>query len=190
LLQFAGQDVSEVLSDSSIHSHSDVAYDLLQQYWVGELPTASLKQKKNDDKPLGEESQEFLNLDQPLFYQLWTAKFSKHFYLEQVHIPRHVAHSVPLFANPFLDLLSKTPWFVIPLIWCPVSFWLAYSASTALGVLQTFLCYFAGLTVWSLLEYTLHRFLFHMDSILPDHPYAFLTHFIFHGIHHFMPMDR
>ena len=36
----------------------------------------------------------------------------------------------------------------------------------------------------------MHRFLFHIDEYLPDKP-AFLTlHFLMHGIHHYLPMDR
>ncbi|RMD43781.1 hypothetical protein DV735_g1388, partial [Chaetothyriales sp. CBS 134920] len=34
------------------------------------------------------------------------------------------------------------------------------------------------------------RFLFHLDKFLPDHPYALTLHFVLHGIHHYLPMDR
>ena len=36
----------------------------------------------------------------------------------------------------------------------------------------------------------MHRFLFHLDDFLPDHPYALTLHFLLHGIHHYVPMDR
>jgi hypothetical protein len=51
-------------------------------------------------------------------------------------------------------------------------------------------CFFFGNFCWTLLEYGFHRFLFHVDRILPDTP-AFLTlHFLMHGVHHYLPMDR
>lgn len=38
-------------------------------------------------------------------------------------------------------------------------------------------------------EYGLHRWLFHLDEYLPNHPVAILTHFLLHGVHHIVPMD-
>jgi 4-hydroxysphinganine ceramide fatty acyl 2-hydroxylase len=54
----------------------------------------------------------------------------------------------------------------------------------------SFVCFGIGNLIWTLFEYGFHRFLFHVDRVLPDHP-AFLTlHFLMHGIHHYLPMDR
>lgn len=52
------------------------------------------------------------------------------------------------------------------------------------------LCFFTGNVIWTLLEYTLHRFLFHVDHYLPDQNWALLLHFLLHGIHHYLPMDQ
>lgn len=53
-----------------------------------------------------------------------------------------------------------------------------------------FACFLVGNLAWTLLEYGFHRFLFHVDRLLPDMP-AFLTlHFLMHGVHHYLPMDR
>ena len=41
-----------------------------------------------------------------------------------------------------------------------------------------------------MLEYGLHRFLFHIDEWLPDRPLFLTLHFLLHGIHHYLPMDR
>jgi sterol desaturase/sphingolipid hydroxylase (fatty acid hydroxylase superfamily) len=51
-------------------------------------------------------------------------------------------------------------------------------------------CFFAGNIIWTILEYTLHRFLFHVDHHLPEANWALLLHFLLHGIHHYLPMDR
>ena len=47
-----------------------------------------------------------------------------------------------------------------------------------------------GNLFWTFIEYVMHRFLFHLDDLLPDHPYALTLHFLLHGIHHYVPMDR
>jgi len=52
------------------------------------------------------------------------------------------------------------------------------------------ICFFIGNVIWTILEYTLHRFLFHVDHYLPDANWAMLLHFLLHGVHHYLPMDR
>lgn len=55
---------------------------------------------------------------------------------------------------------------------------------------KTMICFFIGNIIWTFLEYTLHRFLFHIDEWLPDKPLFILLHFMMHGVHHYLPMDR
>ena len=43
---------------------------------------------------------------------------------------------------------------------------------------------------WTLLEYFLHRVVFHIDSALPDQRLFILIHFFVHGIHHYLPSDK
>ena len=51
--------------------------------------------------------------------------------------------------------------------------------------------FISGLLAWTLMEYTLHRFLFHAeDKWLPHNNLAMTMHFLFHGIHHAFPMDK
>ena len=47
-----------------------------------------------------------------------------------------------------------------------------------------------GIVVWTFIEYTVHRFVFHIDALLPNHPKAFVAHFLLHGVHHYLPMDK
>jgi len=58
------------------------------------------------------------------------------------------------------------------------------------SVVKVMLCFFLGNLVWTILEYTLHRFLFHVDHWLPDKPLFLMLHFTMHGVHHYLPMDR
>lgn len=131
----------------------------------------------------------FLDLNKPLLMQVFYGGFSKDFYLDQVHRPRHYGKgSAPLFGN-FLEGLSLTPWWVVPTVWLPPNmyfFYLGWCGQSHLTALSLWVC---GLFVWTLVEYCLHRFLFHLDGYLPDHPAALTLHFLLHGIHHYLPMD-
>jgi len=131
----------------------------------------------------------FLDLSKPLLLQVLFGGFSKEFYLDQVHRPRHYGKgSAPLFGN-FLEPLSLTPWWVVPVIWLPVNFYIFYLGWVNQAKLTALSFWVLGLFVWTFLEYCLHRFLFHLDGYLPDHPIALAFHFLFHGIHHYLPMD-
>jgi 4-hydroxysphinganine ceramide fatty acyl 2-hydroxylase len=134
----------------------------------------------------------FLDLSRPLFSQIWFGGFSKDFYLDQVHRPRHYkgGQSAPLFGN-FLEPLSKTPWWLIPTLWLPCVAYGTYLARQGLGSTFELASYWIfGLALWSFVEYCLHRFLFHLDDYLPDNRVGITLHFLLHGIHHYLPMDK
>lgn len=132
----------------------------------------------------------FLDLTRPLLPQVLFGNFSKEFYLDQVHRPRHYGKgSAPLFGN-FLEPLSLTPWWLVPLVWLPPNMFLFYIGFVNQSKLTALSLWVFGLCVWTFVEYCLHRFLFHLDGYLPDHPAALTLHFLLHGIHHYLPMDR
>ncbi|EFQ33398.1 cytochrome b5-like Heme/Steroid binding domain-containing protein [Colletotrichum graminicola] len=134
----------------------------------------------------------FLDLSRPLFPQIWYGGFSKEFYLDQVHRPRHYkgGESAPLFGN-FLEPLSKTPWWVVPLAWLPPVAYSLYLAREGMkSTMEESLYFGLGLFLWTLIEYILHRFLFHLDQWLPDNRVGITAHFLLHGIHHYLPMDK
>ncbi|KPM44983.1 Ceramide very long chain fatty acid hydroxylase SCS7 [Neonectria ditissima] len=134
----------------------------------------------------------FLDLSRPLFPQIWFGGFSKEFYLDQVHRPRHYkgGQSAPLFGN-FLEPLSKTPWWLIPTIWLPcIGYGLSQAAQGYENQIYTFVYWLFGFFIWSIVEYILHRFLFHLDYYLPDNRVGITLHFLLHGIHHYLPMDK
>lgn len=133
----------------------------------------------------------FLDLSRPLLMQVWNGGFSKDFYLEQVHRPRHYkgGDSAPLFGN-FLEPLTKTPWWVVPMVWLPpVTYGTVISAQQLPGAAMA-AYWLLGLGIWTIVEYGLHRCLFHLDYYLPDNRVAITLHFLLHGIHHYLPMDR
>jgi len=108
----------------------------------------------------------FLDLSKPLLMQVWGGGFSKEFYLEQVHKPRHYkgGESAPLFGN-FLEPLSKTPWWVVPIVWLPWISYGLYRANEGMENTATTASWAVlGLCIWSLVEYGMHRCLFHVDE--------------------------
>lgn len=134
---------------------------------IATTPTASeedLYRETDAAKDFSEH--EFLNLDKPLLMQVWNSGFKKDFYLEQVHRARQYKNggSAPLFGNQ-LEFLSKTAWWVIPVVWLPC---VAYGSWYAYGGLPSALQFVAywmtGFGLWSLIEYGMHRGLFHVDK--------------------------
>lgn len=108
----------------------------------------------------------FLDLSKPLFLQVWNGGFSKQFYLDQVHRPRHYkgGASAPLFGN-FLEPLTKTPWWMVPTLWLPCVAYGTYLASQGFQSPFALAGYWVfGVFLWTLIEYCLHRFLFHLDE--------------------------
>jgi 4-hydroxysphinganine ceramide fatty acyl 2-hydroxylase len=212
VLEYGGKDITTILKDEASHTHSEAAYEVLDDSLVGFMATPKavgteakgtltdqtvhlpptqeglneLKENGAANKvPLyattGLSSAEdlsketdliddyktykFLDLNKPLLMQVWFGGFSKDFYLEQVHRPRHYkgGESAPLFGN-FLEPLSKTPWWVIPLVWLPPVSYGTYIARAGCSSLGEEVAYwFLGLFLWTLVEYLLHRFLFHLD---------------------------
>jgi len=255
VLEYGGRDVTKILKDEASHTHSEAAYEVLDDSFVGFVATpkvidtavksthpdqivplpptqaglAELKENgvgakvpvyattglsseddlsKETDLVNDYKTHKFLDLNKPLLMQVWFGGFEKDFYLEQVHRPRHYkgGESAPLFGN-FLEPLSKTPWWVIPIVWLPPVSYGTYIARAGCSSLAEEVEYwFLGLFLWTLVEYILHRFLFHLDrqvemfpfeetiltaySFLPNNRVAITLHFLLHGIHHYLPMDK
>jgi 4-hydroxysphinganine ceramide fatty acyl 2-hydroxylase len=121
---------------------------------------------KDTDYSADYKKHKFLDLSKPLLLQIWFGGFSKEFYLDQVHRPRHYkgGKSAPLFGN-FLEPLSLTPWWVVPMIWLPCVAYGTYVAATGLsGPIELAAYWVFGVFFWTLVEYVLHRFLFHLDQ--------------------------
>ena len=119
---------------------------------------------KDTDATTDYSKHKFLDLNRPLLMQVFNGGFSKKFYLEQVHRPRHYkgGASAPLFGN-FLEPLSLTPWWVVPMVWLPPVAYGTYLAGCGLGSPTILAAYWAlGLFLWTLDEYGLHRCLFHI----------------------------
>lgn len=95
-----------------------------------------------------------------------------------------------LFQNKFLESLTRTH------IAIPISIFLVYSASLlvysvrtvdVLSPWQTVALFFAGLFVFTFVEYVMHRFLFHIGT---NTPRKAKLQYTLHGVHHEYPKDK
>lgn len=98
--------------------------------------------------------------------------------------------SIQIFKNKFIEnVFGKAHW-ITPIIWFgPLIAYGLYRgiSSPRLGALWTVPLFLAGWLMWTLLEYVLHRFLFHMDASKPERK---IRVFMMHGYHHEFPDDR
>lgn len=63
------------------------------------------------------------------------------------------------------QFLTLTVWWAIPVIWLPVVCWLiSVSARMGLACPHITVLVVLGIFVWTLIEYSLHRFLFHIKT--------------------------
>ncbi len=101
---------------------------------------------------------------------------------------------IRLFRSPFLEALTHIHPAAVVVVWVPVIAWFGHDAWTSRAATGTtgrelLAATALGLLVWTLVEYLLHRFVFHF---MPKNPGPRLRRliFLFHGIHHVQPWDR
>lgn len=96
--------------------------------------------------------------------------------------------SLRMFRSDFLERLSHIRWWVIPLVWVPIvlGLWAASLMWQQVPAPHVALAAVGGLCAWTLLEYALHRFVFHHRF---RSAFGRRLHFVMHGIHHLDPWD-
>jgi 4-hydroxysphinganine ceramide fatty acyl 2-hydroxylase len=168
LLHHGGKDITDVLKNGD-HSHSEAAYEMLQTFLIGKMKHTV---GATNPKPVAK----FIDVTKPMLAQIYSGNFSKAFYMKQIHISHHVKNSAPIFGHWALEMFTKTYWWFIPIFWGP---FITYTYLKSIEVLSppvVTLCFALGLFLWTFIEYSLHRFLFHMDDLMPDHYIALTIH--------------
>ncbi|MEG8945524.1 sterol desaturase family protein [Rosettibacter firmus] len=96
--------------------------------------------------------------------------------------------TVRLFENNFLEMFTRVHWSVPLWIYLPVIFYLIYNAFLVyhISVLKFIFLFISGIIIWTITEYTLHRFVFHYE---PKSKTGKRIHFLVHGVHHAYPKD-
>jgi sterol desaturase/sphingolipid hydroxylase (fatty acid hydroxylase superfamily) len=90
--------------------------------------------------------------------------------------------SPKMFESEFVDLFSRVPWFAVPVVYVPaIVGWIAWGWLGGATVPEIALQLGLGWFVWTLLEYWLHRTVFHWT---PPFAWGERFHFILHGVHH------
>lgn len=107
-----------------------------------------------------------------------------------VEVTPRTKGSKKIFKNKYLESLTKTH------IAIPISFFLLFSMGllyysiAVVGTLtawQTTSLFFAGMFIFTLVEYTMHRFLFHIGTKTTKGENFQYT---IHGVHHEYPKDK
>ena len=109
-------------------------------------------------------------------------------YDDWVHQPIVSKTGPRLFASDILETFTVTHWWVVPLIWIPVALWAEWNGiRQGVPVSVVPVCIAVGLLMWTMLEYHLHRFLFHWRTTTY---WTNTLHYLLHGCHHKHPQDR
>ncbi|XP_011692149.1 PREDICTED: fatty acid 2-hydroxylase [Wasmannia auropunctata] len=162
------------------YPHSKSAYYLLEEF--------ALKHQERYN-----ECENLVNWDAPL---LWQVGYMGDRYWEWVNLP--VDRPIRYFQSDILEILSITPWYMVPIVWVPIITYFLYMGcvlhiSTNTAITTSFKSIVPsvvlGLFIWTVAEYVLHRKVFHFKP--PDDSKWLITlHFMFHGSHHKAPMDE
>ena len=94
-----------------------------------------------------------------------------------------------MFQNDFLDYFSRAHPLMVPIVFVPVVSYFMYIGfmDDGMTVLPGLGWAFAGLFVWTVFEYFMHRYVFHLHI---DSDFGRKFHFFVHGVHHDYPNDE
>ncbi|XP_029464740.1 fatty acid 2-hydroxylase [Rhinatrema bivittatum] len=174
-----------------------------KERWHPEITVPLAAGCKMDPRCKGVDSdKDLVDWNKPL---LWQVGHLREKYDEWVHQP--VNRPIRLFHSDFIESCSKTAWYVVLAVWVPVVLYFSWFCYTSLaqGNTRLFtsftteyaipvhqycfpLFFLLGMLIWSLLEYAIHRFIFHMKPPASNY-YLIVLHFMLHGQHHKSPYD-
>lgn len=167
---------------SNSHAHSSAARKILDAYYVGDLQSCSGSLAHTPAHPGVLPSALAIDENKPLLRQVSSLGSG---YMDWVHRP--ISGQPRFFESDWAEAVTKVQWWVVPLVWLPLvaySFFLAGASETRRAVIVCMAV--VGLIAWQLMEYSLHRFLFHKS---PNNSVGIFLHFLLHGCHHKYPMD-
>lgn len=192
-----GKDISQIFYDND---HSKIALRLLNETKIGTFQEQTngnstknhLNGKERMKEIENEAWREIIDPAQGTIYQVMT-KLNYDEYLNFVNDPKHLTRPGDIhrmFKTPFLDFFSRTPWYHIVWFWSPVVLYKIWQGFDHLSLIELVLYFLFGMFTWTFIEYSLHRFVFHMEIYIPDNRILRGIHFMFHGVHHAFPMDK
>ncbi len=96
--------------------------------------------------------------------------------------------SVRMFKSDFMEFCSHVHPITPVVLYVPLIIYMLYAAlwRNGLSILMTAGLFVVGVLIWTLLEYVIHRHVFHYE---PKTRWGKKLHFIVHGVHHDYPND-
>jgi len=96
--------------------------------------------------------------------------------------------SVPMFESKFMEFFSHVHPATPVILYGPVIVYFLYRAFAQgnMSILVVIGLFLLGVLMWTLLEYVVHRYVFHYE---PKTRAGKMLHFIIHGVHHDYPND-
>ncbi|KAK9892311.1 hypothetical protein WA026_019114 [Henosepilachna vigintioctopunctata] len=177
---YKDKDITKRMEDTQ---HSKAAYYLLREY----------KDNGRDETSTDDTSdlEKLVDWNKPMLSQVASLGNK---YIDWVVLP--VDRKLRLFENPILESLTITPWYVVPIVWIPIITYFIYMGINKYVELTkdesptvpSVLSLFVGIIIWTLIEYSLHRWIFHM-KISGNSKILIYIHFAIHGLHHKVPFD-
>ncbi len=94
-----------------------------------------------------------------------------------------------LFRSDFLEMMTKTHPVIVYIMYFPVVFYMLYTGATRehISLAKETLLFISGLLFWSLFEYIIHRYVFHLIAHGSRSKRFVYT---MHGVHHEYPRDK
>merc|ERR1712142_206167 len=173
LLARKGKEIEDLMAKAP-HPHTKYAMEWLKQFKVDDMNSTS-KLERIDKYGV--------DWDKGLLFRVHKIKNYVEWLDDVVYRP------LRLFDNEFLEKLTVTKWWMIPMTWVPFSTWAISKSLTYCSPITTLVLVIFGMFAWTLLEYQLHSQLFHMTITNDSHPVKKVFQFALHGQHHKNPFD-
>lgn len=194
---YVGKDITEVFYEEE---HTKIALRLLNELKIGSL-------SKNDDAKISVNPDHSHNKMKEIENEEWRLKvdpkkgtvwqvyknLDAEEYIKFINDPKHLTRPDDvhrMFYWDFFEMFSRTPWYHIGLFWTPTVVYKLLQSYLETSLLMTLISFAVGVILWTFMEYSLHRFVFHMESFIPNSAIFRTLHFIIHGVHHAFPMDH
>ena len=104
------------------------------------------------------------------------------------HYVSNKNESLRMFKSDFLEFFSHVHPLTPHVIYLPVMIYMLYLGAGPRGLTMAVVAglFAGGILIWTLVEYTMHRWVFHYE---PTSKWGKQFHFMLHGVHHDYPND-
>jgi sterol desaturase/sphingolipid hydroxylase (fatty acid hydroxylase superfamily) len=92
-----------------------------------------------------------------------------------------------MFDQPLLEWFTWVHPASVPVVYAPVAAWLLWRGLSGIGPMPALGLFAAGVLLWTLMEYLIHRFSFHFT---PHGRAGVVLAYVIHGVHHAYPEDH